>query len=108
MITYLSNFHRGISGNKLAYGKDLILQVKGASIITGRLMKRKPDGSFKVIQIEQSGRKSNTWPDKVKFEMVEFDGAGDYMRMPRGPYAIKVWFWLDGKGGSFSEKFEVE
>lgn len=107
MTKYLTNFHRGKTGNKLAYATDLIIKIDGASIVTGRLEKLE-SGKVKVIQIEQSGRKSNPWPDKVKFEMIEFDGKGGRAPMPRGSYLVEVWYWVNNKGGHFTDKFEIE
>lgn len=108
MVTYQNNFHRGQTGNKLAFGKDLKIRIPGATIVTARLERKDSGGLWKIIQIEQSGRKSNPWKDMVKFEMIDFDGKGGYASMPSGEYRVKVWFWKDNRGGSFTDKFEIE
>ena len=106
-MRYQTNFYRGQTGNKLRYKTDLEIRIVGADIVTGRL-ERIENGKTKVLQIEQSGRKSNPWRDMVKFEMVDFDGRGGRAPFPRGSYLVKVWYWLDGRGGHFTDRFEIE
>ncbi len=86
MAKFETNFHREPTGNKLEKGKDCIVKIRGdndeiPTFATGLLYRRGPFGQTTLIQIEQTGRRSNPWKDIVKFEMQNPDGSdmeGDY------------------------------
>ncbi len=57
--------------------------------VAGRLSKKIIDGSYKVIQIEQTGTRNNPWRDTIVFEMIKVQG-GEIVAMERGDYRITV------------------
>lgn len=111
MTRYKPNFVRRPSGNKLPHGKDLIIKVEGATIVTGILRKRK-FLRWKVIQIEQSGHKNNPLIDQIKFEMVTYDKeTGELIPMPKGSFRVTTLFHdpkTPGDSTSYNDKFEIE
>lgn len=87
---YQTNFQRGQQGNMLPYGKkNLIVRIPGARWVAGRLSQKIIDGSYKVIQIEQTGTRNNPWQDTIVFEMIKVQG-GEIVSMERGEYRITI------------------
>jgi len=87
---YQTNFQRGDHGNMLRYGKkNLIVRIPGARWVAGRLSQKRQNGSYKVIQIEQTGTRNNPWKDTIVFEMLKVDG-GQIVPMSLGGYRITV------------------
>ncbi len=104
MAKWTTNFHRGQFGNSLNQTEDLIVTIRGdndevPNWATGLLFRRKSFFRKNLIQIEQTGRKSNPSKDTLKFEMKERDGSP----MAKGKYRVVV------KGGflpvAFTRKF---
>lgn len=87
---YQTNFRRGSQGNMLPYGKKhLLVSIPGAKWMAARLSMKRPDGSYKVIQIDQTGAPRNPWKDIIQFEMVKISGDG-IVPMERGEYRITL------------------
>ena len=102
---YSGNFIKGVGGNVLQSGLDLVITVNGNPVyITGVLYKRQSFGRKKVLQIEQTGSRGNPEKDQITLEMKQPDGTP----MEAGKYAIKTYSYFTGKGGnSWYDKFEV-
>ena len=95
-------------GNVLPYGTDLIVQVKGAKSVNGRLLKKKGIG-WEVIQIDQSGNRANPEPDKITFEMKEFNKFTKERRsMLPGKYMIQIACFGQPGSTSYHNKWRDE
>lgn len=105
---YHPNFKRGLAGNFLALGKDLVIKIDGNPMyIIGQLFKRKLFWS-NMIQIEQTGTKQNPEKDKITFEMKTRTPNG-IVAMPPGKYKVVTYAYLPGIGGKhWKDDFEVE
>jgi len=108
MSRYKPNFVRGMSGNKLYEGKDLIIDIEGSPLyVLGRLFKIGFLGRRKLIQIEQTGTPNNPQSDKLKFEMTRFSN-GLPANMPPGKYRVSCYGYFPGLGGKrWGDNFEV-
>jgi hypothetical protein len=108
MAIYDTNFHRADTGNALHQGQDLTISVfdidKGKPIYAaGVLYNKQSDGSFRVIQFEQTGRKSNPSLTTLTFEMKNPDNTP----MPTGDYKIEIRASFGAGELGWSEVFQV-
>ncbi len=105
MGTYETNFHKEKSGNSLHSGEDLTITINGNPVyITGILYKRKSFGRKQIIQIEQSGHRSNPSKESITFEMKDRGGQN----MERGRYRVLTTVYFTGRGGnSWGDNFEI-
>jgi len=98
-----SNFHKDRTGNSLHVGEDLTITVDGNPLyVAGVLYKRKSFGRKQVIQIEQTGHRSNPSKNSITFELK--DRGGD---MPIGDYLVKTKCNFGGQEFGWSDKFEI-
>ncbi len=106
---YHPNFVRGLSGNKLPVGQDLIIKIDGEPLyIIAQLFKRKSFFRKNLIQIEQTGSRQNPQKDQVTLEMKEYV-EGQLQPMEPGKYSVKTYTYISGVGGKrWSDDFEVE
>ena len=105
---YRPNFERGVRGNILPVGKDLIINIDGDPMyIIGQLFKRRFFWPT-MIQIEQTGTKQNPMKDKITFEMKIRTPEGT-RPMPPGKYKVVTFSYLRGIGGKrWKDNFEIE
>lgn len=105
---YRPNFEKGLGGNILPVGKDLVINVDGNPVyIIGQLFKRRFFWN-QMIQIEQTGSRQNPEKDKITFEMKLRTSDG-IKPMPAGKYRVITYAYIPGLGGKrWKDNFEIE
>lgn len=108
MTRYNTNFVKGLNGNSLPSGKDLIIKIDGDPMyVLGRLFYRKSFGRKKLIQIEQTGSPRNPEKNQLKFEMQRFS-KGTLKDMPKGKYRVSCYAYFTRLGGKrWGDNFQI-
>ena len=101
--SYETNFHKEKTGNSLHVGEDLTIRIGGNPLyVAGVLYKQKAFWRWQVIQIEQTGHRSNPSKEAITFEMKDRGGA-----MSPGNYRVKTKCNIGGQEFGWDDKFEI-
>jgi hypothetical protein len=97
-------------GNGIPYGTELIVRVKGAEIVTGRLSDAR---TKRVYQIDQSHKRDEDNDEETtNFTMKSKSQPNpippDYF-LPNGEYYLLTWWWDSDtmRGGTYRDKFVI-
>jgi len=107
---YTTNFEKTTNGNGIPHGKELLIRVKDAEAVTGRLYDAK---THKTYQLDQShARDEDNDVETTNFTMkskVHPNTSPPDHFLPRGKYVIFTWWWDDDtmRGGTYKDEFVI-
>ncbi len=102
---YQTNFIKGPKGNSISQGTQLIVKIKGAESVTGRISR-----NGRVLMIDQS---TETDEDN-NTETINFLLKARYRicfkrNLPKGKYTLFTWWWDKETmaSGTYEDEFEI-
>ena len=102
---YQTNFIRTSKGNGIKTGTELLVRVKGAEIVTGKISFR-----GKLLMIDQSyKRDEDNDAETINFKLKHRRYKIFKYNLPLGTYELHLWFYDEDSGerGLYRDKFEV-
>ena len=102
---YQTNLIKGDRGNSIKTGRELIVRIRGAEVVTAKL-----SHNGRLLQVDQSHKNdedSNTETINLKLKT-----KSRYFRTTNlipGTYELHVWYWDNDTmmGGSYRDSFEI-
>lgn len=102
---YQTNFVKTSKGNGIKTGTELIIRIRGAETVTGKL-------SYKgqLLMIDQSHAKDeDNDAETINFKLKHRRFRLFNYNLPAGTYELHIWFYNEDSGerGLYRDKFEV-
>ena len=108
---YTTNFVKTKYGNGIPFNTELIIRVRGAEVVTGRLY---DVANRKTYQIDQSHAKdedndAETTNFTLKSRLHPFASKLNDYALPFGEYMLLTWWWDNDtmRGGTYKDKFMI-
>lgn len=107
---YTTNFVKTLQGNGIPFGSELIVRVRDAEVVTGRLYSLK---TKKTYQIDQSHAKDeDNDVETTNFSMkskIHARSEPPNYHLPPGEYMLLTWWWDNDtmRGGTYKDKFVI-
>ncbi len=107
---YDVNWIKTPQGNGIKYGEELIVRVRGAEVVTGRVYDPRHG---KTYQIDQSHAKDeDNDAETTNFTLKSRNHPNAHPNtysLPLGEYVLMSWWWDCDKmrGGTYTDKFVI-
>jgi len=108
---YTTNFVKTKYGNGIPFNSELIIRVRGAEVVTGRLYDLATKRTYQIDQShakdEDNDAETTNFTLRSKLHpqaLADFNYA-----LPLGDYVLLTW-WFDNdtmKGGQYKDKFTI-
>lgn len=107
---YTTNFLKTRDGNGIPQGEELIVRVRGAEVVTGRLYDPKTKKTYQIDQSHKNDedKDEETTNFSLKSKLHPGASAPNY-HLPWGEYVLLTW-WFDYdtmRGGTYKDKFVI-
>lgn len=107
---YTTNFKKFPEGNGISQGQELIIRVKGAEVVTGKLYDPLTNRTYQIDQshANDEDKDAETTNFSLKSKLHPKSLSPDYY-LPVGEYVLLTW-WFDYdtmRGGMFKDKFRI-
>lgn len=107
---YTTNFIKTKDGNGIQYGTELIIRVKGAEVVTGRLFDLITKKTYQIDQshVKDEDNDAETTNFTLKSKAHPDSEGPDYF-LPWGDYVLLTWWWDNDtmRGGTYKDKFSI-
>lgn len=102
---YQTNFFKGSRGNSIRKGDELIIRIKGADSVTGRISIR-----GRVEMVDQSTKvDEDNDIETINFKLRKRFRIFGKRDLPKGAYQLLVWWWdkETQRTGTYSDEFQI-
>ena len=102
---YQANFVKTRHGNGIKSGTELIVKVRGAEVVTGKLSK-----NGKLLIIDQSHKNDEDRNgETINFRLKRKNRFWPNSHLPTGMYELHIWFYnaKSGERGLYRDKFFI-
>lgn len=107
---YTTNFIKTPLGNGIKYGNELIIRVRGAEVVTGRVYDSHTNKTFQIDQshTNDEDKDAETTNFTLKSRLHPDAVAPNYY-LPPGKYVLLTWWWDNNtmRGGTYRDKFVI-
>jgi len=108
---YTTNFIKTRYGNGIPFNSELIIRVRGAEVVTGRIYSLLTKRTY---QIDQSHSKdedndAETTNFTLKSQLHPEALPSENFALPHGEYMLLTWWWDNDsmRGGTYKDKFTI-
>lgn len=107
---YTTNFIKTVDGNGIPQGEELVIRIRGAEVVTGRLYDPKNNRTYQIDQShkldEDNDAETTNFTLKSK---VHPDAIAPDYSLPIGEYVLLTWWWDNDtmRGGTYKDKFVI-
>ena len=108
---YTTNFVKTNHGNGIPFNTELIIRVRGAEVVTGRLYSLETKRTY---QIDQSHAKdedndAETTNFTLRSKLHPQASESSNYALPLGEYVLLTWWWDNDtmRGGTYKDKFTI-
>jgi len=107
---YTTNFIKTKHGNGIKQGQELIIRIRNAEVVTGRIYDPKTNKTYQIDQSHSNDedKDAETTNFTLKSRIHQRAIAPDYF-LPIGEYFLLTWWWDNDtmRGGTYKDKFVI-
>lgn len=102
---YQTNFVKGIHGNSIKTGTTLLVKIRGAKVITGKISYR---GILLLINQSHDNDEDNN-STTIQFKLKHRRFRLFNYNLPLGEYTLHLWFYDESSGerGLYKDVFQI-
>lgn len=108
---YTTNFVKTKYGNGIPYNSELIVRVRGAEVVTGRVYDVLTKRTYQIDQSHSNDEDNDaeTTNFTLRSKSHPHTDASTNYALPIGDYILLTWWWDDDtmRGGTYKDKFTI-